>query len=111
VAAGHGLQWPVPGGLSWLEAPDGARGGRLSWLGAPDGARGGRPATTPGASLHDPATLHEARFYRHFEDRRVQCQVCFRTCIVARGVSEFCRNKVNIDGSYPVLVYGRISAL
>jgi pyruvate formate lyase activating enzyme len=45
------------------------------------------------------------------DDDRVQCQVCFRRCIVPEGGRGFCRNKVNIEGRYFTLVYGRPSAL
>jgi pyruvate formate lyase activating enzyme len=37
--------------------------------------------------------------------------MCFRRCVVPVGGRGFCRNKVNIDGRYYTLVYGRPSAL
>jgi pyruvate formate lyase activating enzyme len=98
------LRWMMYSGLGLCLA--GCRG-----LGPRAGPAEGDLLPTPDISLYDPATLHEARFYRHLEDRRVQCQVCFRKCIVAPGESGFCRNKVNIGGSYYELVYGRPSAL
>lgn len=74
------------------------------------------PAPTPTASpaAIDPAlasNLFEARYYVELEADRVQCQMCFRRCIVAEGARGFCRNKVNIGGRYYTLVYGRPSAL
>lgn len=66
---------------------------------------------TPAVFPHDPSTLHEARFYRCLEDHRIQCQLCFRKCIVPPGERGFCRNKQNISGAYYDLVYGRPSAL
>ena len=58
-----------------------------------------------------PEGLHEARYYLQTEEQRVQCQMCFRRCVVPEGGRGFCRNKVNIDGRYYTLVYGRPSAL
>lgn len=58
-----------------------------------------------------PPGLHEARYYVKLDDRRVQCQMCFRRCRVQEGERGFCRNKVNIGGVYYTLVYGRPSAL
>ncbi len=55
--------------------------------------------------------LHEALYYQQLDDKRVQCQMCFRRCIVPEGGRGFCRNKVNLDGRYYTLVYGRPSAL
>jgi len=66
---------------------------------------------TSDLSLYDPSTLHEAHFYRHLEGQCVQCQVCFRQCVVAPGETGFCRNRVNLGGTYYDLVYGRPSAL
>jgi pyruvate formate lyase activating enzyme len=37
--------------------------------------------------------------------------MCFRGCIVPEDGRGFCRNKVNLDGRYYTLVYGRPSAL
>jgi pyruvate formate lyase activating enzyme len=37
--------------------------------------------------------------------------MCFRRCVVPAGGRGFCRNKVNVDGRYFTLVYGRPSAL
>jgi len=41
----------------------------------------------------------------------VQCQVCFRRCVVPKGGRGFCRNKVNVGGRYYTVVYGRPNAL
>jgi pyruvate formate lyase activating enzyme len=59
-----------------------------------------------------PATpLHEAQYYVPLTDNRVQCQMCFRGCVVPEGGRGFCRNKVNVGGRYYTLVYSRPSAL
>jgi pyruvate formate lyase activating enzyme len=55
--------------------------------------------------------FHEAEYYAQLDGNRVQCQVCFRRCIVPEGERGFCRNKVNVEGRYFTLVYGRPSAL
>ena len=72
------------------------------------------PALTASPAAIDPtlaSNLFEARYYVQLEANRVQCQMCFRQCIVAEGERGFCRNKVNIGGRYYTLVYGRPSAL
>ena len=67
--------------------------------------------TTPTAEPTPPPGFHEARFYTQLDGNRVQCQMCFRRCIVPEDGRGFCRNKVNIGGRYYTLVYGRPSAL
>jgi pyruvate formate lyase activating enzyme len=68
-----------------------------------------QPSAT--ATTAPSAELHEASFYTQLDDNRVQCQVCFRGCVVPEGGRGFCRNKVNAGGRYYTLVYGRPSAL
>jgi pyruvate formate lyase activating enzyme len=55
--------------------------------------------------------MHEARFYSKLGGNRVQCQLCFRKCVVDSGRRGFCRNRENRDGTYYTIVYGRPSAL
>jgi len=50
-------------------------------------------------------------FYQTLPDGQVQCQVCFRQCVVPEGQLGFCRNKKNIGGRYYSKVYGRPAAL
>jgi pyruvate formate lyase activating enzyme len=69
------------------------------------------PQPSPTAEEGPGVDLHEARYYAQLDDNRVQCQVCFRRCIVPEGGQGFCRNKVNVGGRYYTLVYGRPSAL
>ena len=66
---------------------------------------------SPTATAAPAAGLHEASYYTQLDGNRVQCQVCFRQCIVPEGGRGFCRNKVNAGGRYYTLVYGRPSAL
>ena len=58
-----------------------------------------------------PVQLHEAMFYRTLADDQVQCQLCFRQCVVAEGRLGFCRNKKNIGGKYYTKVYAKPGAL
>jgi pyruvate formate lyase activating enzyme len=67
--------------------------------------------STPTRGVTALPELHEALFYRQLEGRRIQCEMCFRRCTVAEGGRGFCRNKVNVDGRYYTVVYGRPSAL
>jgi pyruvate formate lyase activating enzyme len=55
--------------------------------------------------------LHEARYYKQLDNNKVQCQMCFRKCIVSEGQRGFCRNKVNLNGKYYSLVYGKPCSL
>ena len=52
------------------------------------------------------AILHEAKYWEKLPGNRIQCQLCFRKCVVEEGQRGFCRNKVNIGGKYYTLVYG-----
>lgn len=53
----------------------------------------------------------EAMFYRKLDKDRVQCQLCFRRCIIADGGRGFCRNRENREGKLYSLVYGKPSAI
>jgi len=57
-------------------------------------------ATLERAPTYTPRPLHEAMFYRTLADDVVQCQVCFRECIVQEGRLGFCHNKKNVGGKY-----------
>ena len=69
------------------------------------------PQPSPTAVATPRTGLHEAKYYVQLDDNLVQCQVCFRRCIVPEGLRGFCRNKVNVEGRYFTLVYSRPSAL
>lgn len=58
-----------------------------------------------------PWPLHEARYYRKLEGNAVQCELCFRRCLVTDGNTGFCRNRINKGGTYYTKVYGRAAAL
>lgn len=56
--------------------------------------------------------LHrEVMFYQKLENNMVQCQICFRKCVVPHGARGFCRVRENRDGKYYSLVYGEPSAV
>jgi pyruvate formate lyase activating enzyme len=59
----------------------------------------------------DKSLLREAMFYKKLDKAMVQCEVCFRGCVLKQKQRSFCRNKVNIDGRLYSLVHGRPSAI
>ncbi len=63
------------------------------------------------ASEQEQPALKEAMFYKKLDDTRIQCEVCFRGCILKDGMRSFCRNKENRKGKLYNLVYGRPSAV
>jgi pyruvate formate lyase activating enzyme len=69
------------------------------------------PTPSPTSTINLTSSVHEAMFYDQLDENMVRCQVCFRNCTVPHGGRGFCTNKVNKDGSYYSLVYGRPSAL
>lgn len=68
-------------------------------------------ATPLRAPTKTPEPLREAMFYRQLHDKTIQCQVCFRQCVVQDGDVGFCLNKRNMEGRYYSLVYGHPLAL
>ncbi len=55
--------------------------------------------------------LREAMFYEKLEGDKVQCNLCFRNCIIAPDERGFCRNRENQGGILYNMVYGRPSAV
>ena len=64
-------------------------------------------------TLFQPSTegLREAAFYTKLEGKTVQCQLCFRRCIISQGQRGFCTNRRNIGGILYTLVYEKPCAL
>jgi len=58
-----------------------------------------------------PLATKEATYYRKIGDDRVQCEVCFRRCIILEGERGFCTNRQNVGGRLYSLVYGRPCAI
>jgi len=55
--------------------------------------------------------MWEAMYYTRLDGRRVQCELCFRRCIIPPGERGFCGNRKNVDGRLYTLVYGKPAAL
>jgi len=55
--------------------------------------------------------LHEAMLYDRLEDGAVRCRVCPRGCLVAPGKSGVCRARVNRDGTFYAITYGRVCSV
>lgn len=55
--------------------------------------------------------LREAMFYKKLEKGVIECEVCFRGCVLRKGERSFCRNKVNREGKFYNLVYAKPSAV
>jgi pyruvate formate lyase activating enzyme len=53
----------------------------------------------------------EARYYRRFPDKSVQCSLCPKQCLVQPGKRGACGVRANQNGVYYSLVYGRVAAM
>jgi len=60
---------------------------------------------------YDERLLVEARNYQKLEDNLVQCNLCFRTCIIKENRRGTCRNRANINGTLYTLNYGKPCAV
>jgi pyruvate formate lyase activating enzyme len=58
-----------------------------------------------------PPSGHKASFYQRLDGDVIQCQVCWRRCVVRPDKLGFCHNKKNVGGTYYSLVYNRPGAL
>ena len=52
-----------------------------------------------------------AEFWREMDEGKVQCQLCFRNCVIAEGQRGECDARVNRDGKLYSLVYGMAGAV
>ncbi|MFC1666351.1 AmmeMemoRadiSam system radical SAM enzyme [Candidatus Omnitrophota bacterium] len=50
-------------------------------------------------------------FYKCLEDSTLQCEICFRRCIIKEGQRGFCRNKENSNGTLYNIVHSRPSSI
>lgn len=57
------------------------------------------------------STMREAMFYNTFANGALQCEICFRRCIIKNKQRGFCRNKENIDGKLYNIVHSRPSSI
>ncbi len=53
----------------------------------------------------------ETMYYQELEDGSVQCEICFRECIIPLGEVGFCRNRRNVGGTLYNIVHNRPSAV
>lgn len=51
----------------------------------------------------------EARYYKRLGAGALQCQMCFRQCVIEPGQRGFCRNRENRKGTLYCLVHGQAS--
>lgn len=51
--------------------------------------------------------LFEAKYYTVVTGNTVQCELCFRKCIITEGSQGFCRVRENRDGKLYTFTYGR----
>lgn len=51
--------------------------------------------------------VKEARYYSKINEHDVQCQLCFRRCIISDGGRGFCLARENRDGKLLSLTYGK----
>lgn len=56
-------------------------------------------------------TMKEAMFYKKLENNFVQCQLCFRNCLIPPGKRGFCGVRENRNGLLYSLVYSNLSAI
>ena len=53
------------------------------------------------------AELHEASFYRKLKEKKAQCFLCRRSCLIQENGSGLCGVRKNIGGKLYSLVYGK----
>ena len=71
----------------------------------------GETNVTPSSDGERASGLQEALFYQVLDSLKVQCQMCFRQCVIAEGERGFCESRENIDGKLYALTYGRPAAV
>lgn len=55
--------------------------------------------------------MKHALLYRTLKDNRVQCGLCYRTCLIDEGKRGYCLSRLNLDGTLYSLIYGVIAAI
>jgi len=51
--------------------------------------------------------MHEALFYKKYDDQKVRCQLCPHKCVISPGKKGICRVRENQNGILVALVYGK----
>ncbi|MCI2424603.1 AmmeMemoRadiSam system radical SAM enzyme [Candidatus Acetothermia bacterium] len=57
------------------------------------------------------ASRNLAQFYERLADNKVRCTLCFHKCIIPPGMPGICRVRINHEGRFYTLVYGRPAGL
>jgi len=52
-----------------------------------------------------------AKFWKAMPDKRVQCTLCPRSCVIAPGKVGFCRGRINEGGKLYTQIYGVITSM
>ena len=76
-------------------------------------------ATTPAilkkalANLPEPIEpyIREARYYKKLDNKKVQCLLCPKQCVVSNNKRGYCEVRENQNGIYKTLVYGRLCTI
>ena len=58
-----------------------------------------------------PPVPKEALFYKKLKNKKVQCLLCPRQCIIPEGKRGYCRSRKNENGKLYSLSYGKIAAI
>ncbi len=55
--------------------------------------------------------VFETILYDRLPDKRVQCTICQRRCVISDGKRGYCETRLNRGGSLYSLIYGRVSTI
>ncbi len=55
--------------------------------------------------------MHHASLYSRLDDKRTQCRVCLRRCIMPIGTMGWCKTRINKGGKVFSLTYGFVSSM
>lgn len=53
----------------------------------------------------------EAMLWKNLEDDKVLCHLCYRKCLIPKGMVGVCKVRKNIDGKLYSLVYGKLTSM
>jgi len=65
------------------------------------------------ANLPEPIEpyIREARYYKKLDNKKVQCLLCPKQCVVSNNKRGYCEVRENQNGIYKTLVYGRLCTI
>lgn len=69
------------------------------------------PFLTPFQSSYSEIVNHKARFFKEVKNHFIQCELCFRQCLIPEGKRGFCRVRENLKGELRSLIYGKPGGL